>query len=547
MKLSKLILAAAVVGAASYVAAPSDTQAFSTLGFAINADRCGFQVNPTSFTDPNANNNTTADANFPGADGAEMALWKAAAEWAADLRGNNGNGDPHQPGGLGSGGSNFDFMYHGVTTATPGSGSDSAVIWCSSSTLGSGVYAATWPGPFGWVMIFDNSATNNFNWQDGPGNETSDFFGRVDIEGIGVHELGHSLGLGHSGDGSATMTPAVSPSQSYSLARSINTDDTNGVKAIYGTKSATKPKITSITGTIQQGNVITINGQNFSATGNEVWFTKKTNGSTLSTPMTPTKVTALASSGGGTVINVTVPANTASGDIIVHRSGATSDHSLKSTPFPYNLNAGPSTPTITSLSATTLPIMAIPTPSLTINGANLSGSSSVRIGTKIYGAGQFNVVNDAQVVVDFNPPPDNVGLQSVQITTISGLTNQVFLTVALPTQHVLLVDNPAPNPGDTITIWCGAPSPNLNPLLSHSGCFGVVDLSPYLISSIGACGDWAFFDPIVPATNSSGVSTTVVPLPPAYTGVRFLQSWTINLLSPTFPLPATNLISLSVF
>src|SRR5262245_34510347 len=136
LKLSGLLLPTTILAGAILVSLPTLSSGFSTLGTSIDANECGFQVNPSSFTDASSNNNVTPDANFPGATGAAMACWKAAVEWNAEIRGNNGNGDPVQPGSLGSGFSNFDFMYHGTTAGT--GGANSAVIK-AGGFLGAGV------------------------------------------------------------------------------------------------------------------------------------------------------------------------------------------------------------------------------------------------------------------------------------------------------------------------------------------------------------------------------------------------------------------------
>lgn len=527
------------------LSAPQRASSFTLIGTSLDADEIGFQVNALSFLDTSANNNTNTDANFPGATGAALAMWKAAVEWNSELRGNTGTGDPHQPTGLGSGNSNFDFMYHGVT-AQPGAGSG-GVVRSSSSTLGAGVYAVTTPSNSGWSIRFDDSTTNNWNWQDGPGDETSNSQNRVDIQGIGCHELGHALGLSHSGDGGATMVPAVSQSGSIGI-RSINNDDGNGVRSIYGNKSNSKPKITSITGSFVVGGTLTINGTNFSSTDNEVWFTKKTNGAVSPTPMKPVKVTGLNSTNGGTKITVAIPTGVMTGDVIVHSSGPSSDHALKSAPFPFPfVPPPPQPPVLTSLSSTVVAAMSVPIGSLTIFGTDLSNATSVTIGSKTYLPGEFDQSGESAVVVTFVPPAVEVGANlQVRVTTALGMSNALFVTITPPSQHALLVSDAAPAPGSTIEFYLGAPSAGLTPLLSYSSCFSSVDLSPYLVSAIGGCGDWIFFSPLPAPTDARGLSTYPITLPAAFTGVGFFQAWFIDLSQPTFPLPPTNLITVTV-
>jgi hypothetical protein len=60
---------------------------------------------------------------------------------------------------------------------------------------------------------------------------TSDVAGRFDVQDVGTHELGHLLGLDHSGWGGATMYPYVD--QNVVLQRSISLDDERGMRDAY--------------------------------------------------------------------------------------------------------------------------------------------------------------------------------------------------------------------------------------------------------------------------------------------------------------------------
>ena len=142
-----------------------------------------------------------------------------------------GTGDPLQT--VGSGGANFDAVWAGNANkvGTPAHNIVSAVSSCAG-----GVLAYTEGGPSGWRIRFCDNA---WVWRDGPGSD-----GSQDIQGIQCHEYGHALGLGHSAVSSATMY--AYSSGSGASARSIEADDINGVKAIYGTKSASKPRITGV-------------------------------------------------------------------------------------------------------------------------------------------------------------------------------------------------------------------------------------------------------------------------------------------------------------
>jgi hypothetical protein len=103
--------------------------------------------------------------------------------------------------------------------------------------------------------------------------------GEIDLQGVAAHEYGHALGLDHSDVGGTTMWPSITGSGSAQ--RSIEEDDINGVKAIYGAKSSTKPRIFGIA---LAGSTLTIQGEDFSSTGNQVWFTNESVTSSARTP-----------------------------------------------------------------------------------------------------------------------------------------------------------------------------------------------------------------------------------------------------------------------
>jgi len=69
-----------------------------------------------------------------------------------------------------------------------------------------------------------------FNGNDHPFT-TSGVGGRFDVQDVVTHELGHLLGLDHSGWGGATMFPFVSPA--VIAQRSLSLDDENGMRDAY--------------------------------------------------------------------------------------------------------------------------------------------------------------------------------------------------------------------------------------------------------------------------------------------------------------------------
>lgn len=314
MIVTKLILPTAALGLAAVLLVPTQSDAAAGIGTLLTTSQRHFKIFD-NFTDAQANNNTTPDTNFPGYTGVEMAIWKGGVEWGSRLHG-TGNGDPQQPGGLGSGGANFDFYYMGKATAVGVIGDN---IASEISGSNGGVLAFTEfilpPNFNGWRMRFYQGWT----WADGPttgipGNE-------IDIQGVACHELGHALGLDHTNSPGATMQPAITGTGTSQ--RSIESDDILGVQTIYGVASATKPIIASLAPALGQ---VTITGSNFSATNNQVWFTQA-----ATSMATSVIVSGVPSSGG--VMTVAVPATAGPGDILV-KTTASGGASL-SNAFPY--------------------------------------------------------------------------------------------------------------------------------------------------------------------------------------------------------------------
>jgi hypothetical protein len=295
MKITNLALPAAALGLGVMLLTPGESVGYSTNPGTLSQTQRKFRV-WNNFTDVQANNNITPHANFPGADGAEMAIWKGCIEWSSLLHA-DGDGDSHQAFGLGSGGANFDPFYNGLATSSGGTNGNTH----SELSGGSGGTLAFTETPIadGWRIRY----YSNWTWHDGPAPVTVG----VDIQGVAAHEYGHALGLGHSVAAGATMRATINGTGT--TARSINSDDQAGVQFKYGVMdTAIKPSITALAG----GSSITITGTNFAATGNEVWF--NSNGLT-----NPVKVLGLSSS--GTSITLTAPAGAFPGDVMVKKGG----------------------------------------------------------------------------------------------------------------------------------------------------------------------------------------------------------------------------------
>ena len=252
MRTRSALVALAGISALAFVRPPA-APAYSLVGDALGLHQRDVRVFD-NFTDVSANDNTTPHPSFPGYTGAELALWKASVEWGSELHG-DGQGDPHQPGGLGSGGANFDPSWQGNAddADTKDGNVHSAVSGADGGLL---AYCET-PIADGWRIRYYETWT----WDDGPGTSVVG----SDLQGVATHEYGHALGLGHSGASGATMSATVAGNGVAQ--RSIEADDRAGLQAIYGVASAIKPRITGIT---IQGSALEIQGENFSATSSSI-------------------------------------------------------------------------------------------------------------------------------------------------------------------------------------------------------------------------------------------------------------------------------------
>jgi len=354
----RIFAAAGLAGGVALVASlsqPVQTAAYGLIGGSLGTAQRDFRV-WNNFTDAAANNNTTPSALFPGQTGAVMAIWKGETEWASEPYAGTGLGDGSSTNPvLGSGGANFDTTFQGTATSA---GTTNQNIHSELDGSNGGVLAFTeTPISDGWRILYYSGWT----WADGPGTVSSN----IDLQGVACHEIGHSLGLDHTGTSGATMFPSISGTGNPQ--RSIETDDINGIQAIYGVKSATKPHIGSLSGALDIAQTLTINGTNFAATGNEVWFTKA-NGDGV-----PVKVTGVNSLNGGTQIDVTIPAGIMDGDVLV-KAGTGGEMLSNAWPLDIGDPAG-DPPFVASILPMSGPAGGFT--EVTISGSGLSGATSV--------------------------------------------------------------------------------------------------------------------------------------------------------------------------
>jgi hypothetical protein len=409
MQAKLLFLPALALGGAALLLGPAPrSEGYSLLGGSLGTAQRDVRIF-NNFTDSTANDNQVADTQFPGHQGAVMAVWKAVVEWGSELHG-NGNGDPTQPGGLGSGGANFDAHFQGEASSV-GGGNDNIVSEIAGSSGGVLAYCES-PISDGWRIRF----YSGWVWQDGP---TAPFGSQMDIQGVACHEYGHALGLDHTSSSGATMTAFLSGSGSTQ--RSIATDDINGVKAIYATKAAGKPRITAAN---VSGTNVTITGSNFSATNNQVWFT---NNNVTSSSTSPTViVTGVSSTGGGTSISVPIPANAGPGDVIVQLNG-TGNSSL-SNAFPLDATgAGAGPLAITGINPSVINALNVGSAQIvTITGSGFTPATEVEVnGVDLFGIpSPYTVVNGSTITFD---PPHAPLLGPVTVKVKEGATSATTL------------------------------------------------------------------------------------------------------------------------
>ena len=428
---------ATALGAAAVLLAPAkQSYGFSKLGTALNVGSERDWRMHNIFADGTANNNTTPDTNYPGWFGADMAMWKAAAEWGNRSHG-NGAGDPTQ-GNIGDGDSNFDFFFGG---AASGAGNGQGIVSVLPNCGGGGTLAYVTNGGNAWNMRF----CDEWSWADGPGNIG---FSQFDIQAVGCHELGHSLGLGHSSNFAATMEGSIGNGATGE--RSINGDDIAGLQCIYGATDASKPTITGISLDLPN-NLITVNGFNFSATGNALWFTSDA----VTAPGTDPRVRVFGlDSPTGTQIVAQIPAGAGPGDVHV-RSQLSGGRGLSNGwPVDPSGAAGPML-SISGVSPSSVACL-IPGPdeTVTITGVGFTPNTAVTIDGIALDISSYTFVNSSTITLDM-PQVSQLGTVEVRVDE-GGLSDTSSIDVFAPTQPTLQIGN-------------GIEDLNLNPTTSSNG------------------------------------------------------------------------------
>ena len=426
---ARVLAPALALGAVGLLFAPAKGSfGFTTIGGSLAASSQRDWRIFDNFADGQANNNVTPDANFPGWLGAEVALWKAASEWASRSHG-TGAGDPTQT-NIGDGGANFDFFFAGAATSAGTSNQNVASVLPSCGGGGTLAYVLT-PISDGWTLKY----CDEWTWADGPSTINGSQF---DIQDIGTHELGHSLGLGHSSNGGATMFGAAGSGQISG--RSLHSDDIAGVQFVYGLAAGNKARINSVNVDLVANNV-TITGANFGATGNEVWFTRELASSPGSTA--EVRVTGVNSTGGGTQIVVSIPSTAGGGDVAVKVPGT--GHESLSNSWPLDLVGGGSSDPLTMGGITPASVPALipgTAKTVTITGTGFDSSIVLSVDLVPVPAASYTIVNSMAITLDM-PQTSALGSRTVSIQKGAELAFS-FINVVAPSGPVVQAGNGDP-------------------------------------------------------------------------------------------------------
>jgi len=516
MRIAKTIAGGLALGTALLLVSPKESQGFSLLGHSLGQGQRDFRVF-NNFDNNAANNNQTPNTNYPGYFGAVMAIWKGCVEWGSAEHGSDV--------AIGDGNANFDPSFQGEDNDNGGNTGNTHAMILSDNP---GVFAFQSGGSNGWRIRYHQ----NWNWADGPDGING---GQADIQGIGCHEYGHALGLGHSADGAATM--ANGTSVGVTGTRSINNDDSAGLQAIYGAKSGSKPEITDLSYDMQTSEV-SITGFNFNASGNEVWFTQAGIGGNG----TPIKATSVNSTSGGTQIDLSLPAGAGQGDVLVR---TTSGHAGLSNAWPLDFDPPPPIEVAISvvIPSTLQALWPTNDQAITLIGTGFLGTTAVTIDSVPVQTFPlaFTVVSDNEITLEL-PLLDTLGLVEIEISGSQG-TGSTFVNVVAPPAPVLrlgaggeleAMNSLSPHvlrmggqPSNVTFLWVSAsdlptPVPGLFDLDIGNFATSLFYMGAFTIESKG----W-----VETAFQFNGL--------PFLTNI-YWQGVEYDVGSPTFPIPATN-------
>ncbi len=471
-----LALVCGGLAVAGMLVTPSTGVGFTTIGGSLGiqdaATGNGYQRDVRIFNnaaDSQMNNNTTPEAAYPGALGANLSVWKAADGWASDVA---------------TASRNFDYDWQGDATSA-GSADQNTVAWGSPGTCSGGVLAFTeTPISNGWRITMCES----WVWSDGPGSPSGS---QIDAQGVLCHELGHALGLGHSAGPCGTCNDTASGHTTMCAficsngvaERTIQADDQAGLQAVYGVKPADKPVITSLSGSMNVGGTLTINGTNFGATCH-VKFTANT---TTNTNPIPGVVYSVATAGGGTSVSVVIPATAKDGNVFIWKPNATAANSRLSNGFPIDIGAAPpAAPTISLVAPNS--IEAIAGDLITLTGTSFTTASAVTVGG---GGVSFAIVDDTHITFTA-PQPAALGGVNVTVTNPTGTSAPGTLTYTQTTPAELRAPLIIFQNTNATFSWGGPPNNNMLFAVNFNAAtftyMGNSLLVPAILASFGSSG-----------------------------------------------------------
>jgi hypothetical protein len=526
------VLPLSCLGGAALLLAPArPSSAFSTLGGRLAVDERDVRV-LDNFADAATNDNVTPDPWFPGAVGAELAIWKAIVEWGSDAHG-DGSGDSTQP-QLGDGGANFDAFWAGAANEVGNVDSNivSKVNSCSGGVLAYCESALV----TGWRIRFCEAWT----WSDGPGTIPN---GQYDLQGVMVHEYGHALGLGHSNVSGATMWPSIGSGNTS--ARSISPDDIAGVQHIYGVRDPAKPTIVA---TVAQAGILTIHGTNFTPT-NQVWFAPATpSGAATLDP----RVVVMGVTSDGARITLAIPPEAGAGDVIVKVSvpGPSSLTNAFPTDLVGTIGDAPTVdPDLTSIAPAAIPALDPGTShGVTLTGTDLHFTTEVLLDGLPLAPSRWVIVDPTTIAVDM-PQVATLGAHTLAVG--NGVTSDALpitlVANALPALQLASGDPfVAVDRDDGLAIVVAGPVGSVQRIYASSSSVPSVNAFLSLALGNGFTNLVNAGQATIPASGwlQINVPTAALPDPGAGSFIFYLQ--TVELAFPT-PFDASNLQSMELF
>jgi hypothetical protein len=184
---------------------------------------------------------------------------------------------------------------------------------------------------------------------------------------------------------------------------------------------------------------VTLQGVNFAPTGNEVWFTAAGPTSPSSDPIV--RVTGVASTGGGTSIELSVPATAGPGDVLVRLP--VSGHSALSNAWPldpFDPGSAFGPPVVTSISPTLVPSVSNGLNLVDVSGTGFSTLKEVRLNSVLLDPSCVQVLGDDHLQIDI-PLQPALGPIAIELTNGFGTSAPTVVSVTPSDPPVLTLDS----------------------------------------------------------------------------------------------------------